>query len=168
MLEIAKQAKHLVILSDHEKDAEEADMETVFLLLHFRELREIYKLPFNITVELQKEQNQRLAGAGDRTDFLVTSSMSSLILAQLAENPELVGVFHEILSNEGNELYLKNADTAGLTGTHSVRALRRAAIEGGYVLLGYVAPDKRSTFLLDPAEEVSLTPEEDLIVIGRG
>ena len=77
-------------------------------------------------------------------------------------------MFHEILSNEGNELYLKNAGTAGLTGTHSVRALRRAALEGGYVLLGYVDPDKGSIFLLSPEEEVSLTPEEDLIVIGRG
>ncbi|MBR7187677.1 MAG: hypothetical protein IKD53_03890 [Clostridia bacterium] len=52
----------------------------------------------------------------DRTDFVVTSSMSSLFLAQLAESPELIEVFQEILSNKGNELYLKSAEKLEMVG----------------------------------------------------
>ena len=101
-------AKHIVVLNDHDKDPEEADMESIFLLLNLRDIRKRFNLDFNITVEMQQEHNQKLVSRGDHTDFLVVSNMSSLILAQLAESPELIDVFREILSNEGNELYLKN------------------------------------------------------------
>ena len=73
--------------------------------------------------QMQKEHNQKLVSYGDHTDFLVSSSMSSLILAQLAENPELYGVFKEILSNAGNEIYIKSAGQMRLTGRRTVRRL---------------------------------------------
>ncbi|MBO4413574.1 MAG: hypothetical protein J5830_02590, partial [Clostridia bacterium] len=164
--EIAKDAEHIVILCDHELPEDEADMKTAFLLMNFRELRTIYGLSFNITVEMQKESNQKLVGIGSETDFLVTSSMGSTILAQLSENPELLGVFREILSNEGNEFYLKNAGSAGLCGTSSVRDLRRRMTAGGFVLLGFLNAERVSRFLLEPDEEITLTPDDDLIVIG--
>ena len=164
LLELSKMANHIVVLNDHDEDSEEADMKAIFLLLNLREIRKNYEYSFNITVEMQKEHNQKLVGGGDHTDFLVSSSMSSLILAQLAESPELISVFREILSNEGNELYLKST---GLCGSYTVRSLRRLMLEQGYIFLGYIGNEKNSQFNPSLDEVINLTEEDSIIVLGR-
>ena len=167
LFELARMAEHIIILNDHNKDPEEADMEAVFLLLKLRDIRNRYELHFNITVEMQKEHNQRLVGRGDHTDFLVASSMAALILAQLAESPELIDVFREILSNEGNELYLKNIGLMNLEGEHTVRELRQIMLHQGYILLGDLDSDKYSTFNRKLEETIILSRDDYLIVIGE-
>ena len=164
---LAQMAEHIVILSNHDMDPEEADMEVMFLLLNLRDIRKRFDLKFNITVEMQKEHNQKLVGHGDHTDFLVSSSMSSLILAQLAESPELINVFKEILSNEGNELYLKNAGKIHLTGDYTIRELRRIFLPHRYILIGYLDAEKNSRFNLPLDETMTLTEEDSLIVLGE-
>ena len=164
---LARMAGHVVILGDHEKDPEQADMEAIFLLLNLRELRRDLGLDYNITVEMQKEHNQKLAGSGESTDYLVTSSMSSLILAQLAESPALIDVFREILSNEGNELYLKQTGAMGLTGTFTGRDLRRIMLREGYIFLGHLDGKKGSRFNIPLDEEIRLDGKDHLIVFGE-
>ena len=166
-LELAKMAEHIVILNDHDKDEDEADMETIFRLLDMRDIRARMGLKFNITVEMRLEKSEELVGQGESTDFLVSSNMSSLLLAQLAENPELVEVFREILSNEGNELLLKNAGDMELTGRYSVRDLRRIMLRYGFVLLGRLDTDNESTFNLPLDAVLELTDEDSLIVLGE-
>jgi hypothetical protein len=165
--ELAKTAEHIVILNDHDKDEDEADMETIFRLLDMRDIRTRLGLGFNITVEMRLEKSEELVGQGESTDFLVSSNMSSLILAQLAENPELVDVFREILSNEGNELLLKNAGDLRLTGRYSVRDLRRIMLRYGFVLLGRLDAQNNSTFNLPLEAILELTDEDSLIVLGE-
>ena len=167
LLELAQLSEHILILNDHDMDEEEVDMESIFQLLHLRDIRARHGLRFNVTVEMQLEHNQNLVSYGDYTDFLVSSSMSSLILAQLAENPELLGVFREILSNRGNELYLKNVEALHLTGIHTVRALRRQVLRRGYILLGWLDEQKRSSFNLPLDHILHLGPEDSLIVLGE-
>ena len=164
---LARMAGHVVILGDHEKDPEQADMDVIFLLLNLRELRRDLGLGYNITVEMQKEHNQKLAGSGESTDYLVTSSMSSLILAQLAESPALIDVFREILSNEGNELYLKQTGSMGLTGTFTGRDLRRIMLREGYIFLGHLDGKKGSRFNIPLDEEIRLDGKDHLIVFGE-
>ena len=164
---IALSAAHIVILNDHEKNGEDADMETIFRLLNLRDIRARFGLHFNITVEMQKEHNQFLVSHGDRTDFLVTSSMSSLFLAQLARSPELFGVFREILSNEGCEIYLKKAGAVSLSWTRTVRELRRLALRQGYILLGCMDEEKRSRFNLPLEQTLTLCNEDMIIVLGE-
>ena len=167
LMGLAKTAEHIVILNDHSLDPEEADMEVIFLLMHLRDIRLRNGFSYNITVEMQREHNQKLMGIGDHTDFLVASSMSSLILAQLAESPDLVSVFHELLSNEGNELYLKNAGLLQLEGSYSVRELRQQLFKRGYILIGDMDADKYSTFSRKLDDTVNLSKEDCLIVIGE-
>ena len=167
LLELAQMAEHIVVLNDHSKEPEEADMEAIFLLINLRDIRKRYNLKFNITVEMQKEHNQKLVGRGDHTDFLVASSMASLILAQLAESPELINVFREILSNKGNELYLKNVGLMQLEGEHTIRELRRTMLRQGFVLLGDLNCEKYSTFNRELEEKITLSTDDNLIVIGE-
>jgi hypothetical protein len=135
--------------------------------MNLRDIRKRYNLSFNITMEMQQEHNQKLVGRGDHTDFLVLSSMSSLILAQLAESPNLISVFREILSNEGNEIYLKNAGLINIEGKHTIRELRMIMLKHEYIFLGYIDSDKISHFNLPLNEEVELTKEDNLIVLGK-
>lgn len=167
LLNLAKMAEHIVILNDHDRDAEDADMEAIFMLMNLRDIRKRFNLSFNITVEMQREHNQKLVGRGDHTDFLVDSSMSSLILAQLAESPELIDVFKEILSNEGNELYLKNVGMLQLSGTYSISSLRHIMLKEGFILLGYLDSEKISHYNLPLNEKITLLDEDELIVLGE-
>ena len=92
--------------------------------------------------------------------------MSALILAQLAESPELISVFKEILSNEGNELYLKNVGELRLEGAYTVRSLRYMLLEQGYILLGYLDANKNSRFNLPLEGIITANPDDYLIVLG--
>ena len=167
LLKAAQMSEHIVVLNDHDKEPEQADTEVIFMLLNLRDIRKRCGLKFNITVEMQKEYNQNLVGVGDSTDFLVTSSMSSLILAQLAENPELIDVFRELLSNKGNELYLKNVGSMQIEGTYTARELRGGVLKLGYVLLGVMKGDEYIYFDHDLDEKIILDREDCLIVIGE-
>lgn len=164
---VAKNAEHIVLLSNHRIDPEEADMETIFLLLNLRDIRERYRLSFNITAEMHSEKNQRLAASDDFTDFIVSSNMSSLFLAQLAESPELIGAFREILSNEGSELYIRKAPALHGTGMHSVRELRQIIAAQGYIFLGYRTKDHTNVFNPSLDTVVNLSEEDSLIVFGE-
>jgi voltage-gated potassium channel Kch len=164
---LAKNAEHVVILNDHEKEEEEADMEAIYLLLNLRDIRSRLGAGYNITTEMRRERNQNLAADNDRTDFVVASSMSSMVLAQLSESPELLGAFREILSNEGSEIYLRKAARLGLRGRVPVRSLRRAALEQGYVLLGYMDGARESCFNPPLDRELDVDGDLTLIVLGE-
>ena len=166
LADLARQADHVVLLCDHEGDEEEADMRTIFRLLNLRDVRTRYSLAFNITAEMRREQNQNLVVSDDHTDFVVSSNMSSLFLAQLAESPELAGVFDEILSNRGNELYLKNAGTLFCTGERTAAELRMTALRQNYIMLGYIK-DGESMFNPGLHDSVYLGLEDSVIVLGE-
>ena len=165
--ELAKDAEHVVILNDHEKEEEEADMEVIYLLLNLRDIRSRLGARFNITTEMRRERNQDLVEDNDRTDFVVASSMSSMILAQLSESPELLGAFREILSNEGSEIYLKKASQLGIRGRYPVRSLRKMAFMQGYVLLGWMDAERQSFFNPPLDEEVEADEGCTFIVLGE-
>ena len=164
---LAKDAEHVVILNDHDKEEEDADMEVIYLLLNLRDIRFRLGLRFNITTEMRRERNQNLVTDNDRTDFVVASSMSSMVLAQLSESPELLGAFREILSNEGSEIFLKKPLQLGIRGKMRVRSLRKLALAQGYVLLGWVDEKRESTF--NPPLDLELDTDGGcaLIVLGE-
>ena len=94
--------------------------------------------------------------------------MSSLFLAQLSETPELIRVFDELLTNEGNEIYLKTAEEMHCAGTRTVLELRRRLIRQRYVMIGTMtAADFRCSFDLSLGDSVTLAPGDKLIVIGE-
>ena len=166
LAELARRSAHIVILSDHDKDDEDADMETIFFIMNLRDIRTRNNLSFNITAEMRREYNQRLVITDDDTDYIVASNMSSLLLAQLAESPELIGTFEELLSNEGNELYLKHASEYGCAGNETAAELRSAALDNGKIMIGY-RKDNQSYFNPPLSETIELGAKDSLIVIGE-
>ena len=168
LIKLVRKAEHIILLSDHDEDEEKADMEIIFLLLNLRDIRARHKLKFNITAEMRREANQSLVVTDDHTDFVVASNMSSLFLAQLAESPELADVFSEILSNEGNELYLKKAGDLSCSGERTVSELRTITMLQNYIFLGYMKSETMTSVFNPPLKEViTLTENDSVIVLGE-
>lgn len=167
---IINDAAHIVLLNDHEKDADEADTENIIRILNLRTIREEKGLRFNITAELRRELSQKLADSGDSTDFVVASNMISLFLSQLADRPNLEPVLAELLSNRGNEIYLKTALQLQLPEELTVREARMLALENGYIMIGYMdAEGGASEPVFNPPLDRALRPGSDdlFIVIGE-
>ena len=167
LVDLAKMAEHMVILSDYTKDDDAADMDTIFRLLNLRDIRNRFDASFNITAEMRREHNQSLVVSDDNTDFVVASNMSSLLLAQLAESPELISAFRELLSNKGSELFLKTAKQMNCAGEWTVAELRAITLKYGYIFLGFRISDGESRFNPPLDEKVTLAENDSLIVIGE-
>ncbi len=168
--ELIRDSAHVVLLNDHEKEPDEADTENIMRILNLKAIRKEKGLHFNITAELRRELSQRLAGSEDGTDFVVASNMISLFLSQLADKPDLEPVFRELLSNEGSELYLKTPAQLCLGGDLTVRNIRMAVLEKGYILIGYMSEEDGTVspvFDPDPAMKLDLDTIPRLIVIGE-
>ena len=168
LTELAKNADHIVLLSDYSLDDEEADIQSIFRIMRLRDIRTKYDLEFNITAEMRKKSNLNLIREEEHMDYVVASNMSSLFLAQLCENYELDGLFKEILANWGNELYLKKAGDFGLEGVYTTVQLRNLALSNNAVLLGYLRAGSYESFF-NPGlnEEIKLEAEDSLIVLSE-
>ena len=166
--QLVASAQHIVVLSDHSKEEGEADMQTIFTILTLRDIRDRLGTNYNITAEMRRENNQNLLIPDNSTEFVVSSNMSSLFLAQLSESPELIKVFNELLTNEGNEVYLKTAKELHCTGTKTVLELRRRLLALRYVMIGWMdARTMKSTFDLSLDDSITLNPDDMLIIIGE-
>ncbi len=167
---LMKDSRHVVILSDHRKNDDDADMEAIFHILYLRDVRQRYGLDFNITAEMRLKQNEDLVSNGDNTDYIVSSNMSSLFLAQLSESPELISVFMEVLTNRGNEFYIRTAAELGCAGGHTVEDLRLRLCRRGSVFLG-VQEERDGRYVhrfnLPLDEQLYLEPEDRLVILSE-
>lgn len=101
---------HVMALSDRSLDEDEADEKSLTLLLYLQQyLRESPESSFGITCEMRKISNQILAQKTVSSDFIISRNIASLMMAQIAENRELRGVFDILLDSGGYEIYLKPA-----------------------------------------------------------
>ncbi len=167
---LARQSKHIAILSDYSLEDDDADMDVIFHILNLRDARVRLGLHFNITAELCLGSNEALISNADNTDYIVSSNMASLILAQLSESPELIDVFRELLSTEGYELFLRTAGELGCTGPQTIRSLRAHLCRKKCILLGLLEGDEedsQSVFNPPLDRELDLAPEDRLIILSE-
>lgn len=167
-----KDADHVIILSDYSVDEEDSDARNIMLLLRLRDIKERLKKTFSITAEMCRDDNRNLIHSEDFTEFIVSSNMSAMVLAQIASNPALYDTFHELLSNEGNEFSLKSgAFLEKLIGVECTFAeIRRELIHKHCILVGFIEDNNgHPTTVLNPdiSKKVCLSLADKLIVIGE-
>ncbi len=129
---------HIIVLSETGKDIQAADAATLVTLLHLRNIAEKNNTTFSIVSEMLDVRNRSLAEVTKADDFIVSDSLISLMISQLAENPELNLVFEHLFSPEGSEIYLKPAEkyfTPGQATTFTT--ITQAAIARGEIAIGY-------------------------------
>lgn len=132
--------QHIVVLcySDH-LNVQEADAMTLVTLLHMRDLEvKSGQNRYAIVTEMLDFRNRELAEITRVDDFIVSEKLTSLLIAQVTENRDLLAVFNEIFDSEGSEIYLKPAgDYVKLGRPLSYWHVVDAARQRGEVAIGY-------------------------------
>ena len=167
---------HIIALSYAGLEVQAADAKTLVTLLHLRDIAEKDVTPFSIVSEMLDLRNRQLAEATKVDDFIVSEHLISLMMAQLSENAELIGVFTDIFDPEGSEIYLKPAGDYVETGKPVnfytvVEAARRVGqVAFGYRLVRETGDAAKSYGVhTNPkkSELVTFTPEDKVIVLAE-
>jgi voltage-gated potassium channel Kch len=156
---------HVVVLCESDdRDVDQADAHTLLTLLHLRDIGAGVGRRFSIVSEMLDERDRELAEVARADDFIVSARVLSLLLAQIAETPELADVFRDLFDADGAEVYLR--DVAGYVAigrevgfaTLQAAAQVRSEIALGYRVLAR-AEDKGSGYgvVLNPGREARTT-----------
>ncbi|MBN8583445.1 MAG: NAD-binding protein [Anaerolineae bacterium] len=168
---------HVIVLAYSHLEAQEADAITLVTLLHLRDIAEKDETPFSIISEMLDLRNRELAEAAKVDDFIVSEHLVSLMLAQLSENPDLLGVFTDMFDPEGAEIYLKPiGDYVEIEKPVNFYTITEAAKLRGETAIGYRLmseshdAEKAYGVHTNPkkSEKVLFKPEDKLIVISEG
>ncbi|MEP7379995.1 MAG: potassium transporter TrkA, partial [Chloroflexota bacterium] len=131
---------------------------------------------YTIVSEMLDVRNRALAAVTRADDFIVSGKLVSLMMSQLAENPDLRPVFDDIFDEEGSEIYLKPAADYVAPGqevnfyTVLESARRRGQIALGYRLIALAEhSDKNYGVKMNPdkAQLVTFSADDKLIVIAQ-
>ena len=118
--------------------APEADAHTLMTLLHLRDIEDRSGRQIAIVSEMLDSRNRDLAEAARADDFIVSDRLTSLMLAQVSENKELLAVFADLFDASGSELYLKPATDYVMAGTAvNFYTVLEAAQRRGEIAIGY-------------------------------
>jgi K+/H+ antiporter YhaU regulatory subunit KhtT len=166
---------HVLVLSEtRERTQDMADARTTIVLLHLRDIERKAGKRVSITSEILEIANRDLAAIAEADDFIVSNTLISLMVSQVAENPHLVDVFDELFNAGGYELYVKPA-------THYVRegkttfatvceaALRRDEIAIGYRRAASASDPESWGVVVGPRKQavIELGPKDKIIVLAE-
>jgi hypothetical protein len=167
---------HVLVLSETTGRTQEmADARTTVTLLHLRDIERIAGKKVPITSEILDIENRDLASVSEADDFIVSNTLISLMVSQIAENPHLVRVFDELFSAEGSEIYLRPATDYVHAGEHQFGVVCEAALRRGEIAIGYrhakLASDPDAGFgvAINPSKrrKVGLGPGDTVIVVAE-
>lgn len=168
---INSETKDILLLSDLTCDNDEADSKTLLLLIHLRDIANKSGRTFNITSEMCTVSNQKLAKVTNVNDFVVGSTITNLIIAQVSENRELADLFEDLLDEEGSELYMKKAISYVKEDVQTdFYALTQIAKNRGEIVIGYKKSiDGEILIVTNPEKlkKVSFSADDYLIVIAE-
>ena len=166
--EIVSRASHIIILADRVTDREDADTDVILLLLRLRQLQEEKGYTYNIAAELNLESSHKVAVRDSRIDYIVSSDIAALLLAQMSSDPRLEEIFDELLSREGNEVLSRPIRTFNLNvgQEYTVGTLKRIIRSYGYTLLGY-RHEEEVTANPSNKDKIVFDHEDRLFVIGQ-
>ena len=170
----------LLVMSGTADDNEEADAQSLKLLLYCKHYKEQHpEADFGITCEMRNVANQRLADVLMTSDFVVSRNIAALMMSQIAENRELKDVFENLLVSEGYEIYIKPAeyylDIYGETEV-DLFSLSEAVAEKAEIFIGYkhnaggvdgdaiLCPDKMKN---GRAAAIRLSEGDQLVVLAE-
>jgi hypothetical protein len=171
----AKTYSRVVILCYGGEDPAEADALALLSLIQLRQaishMPPGYQAPTVVT-ELRDQRDVELARLSGADDFVVSDRLTSLMLAQLAENPQLDVVFTDLFDAGGGLISTRPAREY-VTNGHAVpyRDVVAAGCQRGEIVLGYrkvsgegagvvTNPDKRTSVTFTDTDEVIVLADD--------
>ena len=172
--------EYILTLSQDEMEDDEADEKTLKLLLYCKNYKDTHPgTNFGVTCEMRSVENQLLAQGTMVSDFVISRSIASLMMSQIAENRELREVFEKLLSSEGFEVYMKSAKYyLDLNDGKPVDifSVQDAVAAKGEIFIGYKKKpaNGETQIVLNPekmkngtANGYSFSPEDEFVVLAE-
>ena len=157
----------LLAYRDH-LPAKEVDSRTLLELMTLRRDLDGRGLPMpRLVIELTDPANARLADVRATDEVIVTPSMASRIVAQLADDPTRRAVYLALYAPDGPSIHLVPADRLDLTGDVTMSEIVVAAYDRGMLAIGWRRPD-RGELVLNPPEDrrLDVAPGDLIVVVG--
>ena len=173
---------NILLLCRDDLSKEDADAQTMMILLQLRELireRELQtgkKRNVVITSELNISDDQKLMQLTSVDDFIVGSEIANRIITQVANVPELKSVFEELLTADGADFYLRGISNylCFNEGEDTIRIefrdLMRVCYEHGDIVIGWLSiDDGEVTYKCNPdkSQMHSFRRSDKLIIISQ-
>lgn len=167
---VAMNLDSILHLADDTLEPGEADARTVISLLMMRDFylaAPAGKRPRMIS-EILDARTKELVSDDDATDFVVSSEITSMLMAQLSEQRELARVFADLFDPAGNELYLKSVERYIPTGEPvSWLSVHAAAQRYGEVALGCFRSGTAPLLNPNQAALLRFRPGDKLVVLAE-
>ena len=165
-----------LVVADTTKAEDEADAHTVMTVLLMRDLFKSFadKKP-RIISEILDPRTKDLLEQDYAADFVVSSEMTSMLLAQISERRDLNAVFADLFDSDGNEVYLKRAacyvELDAPTNWLSVQKMARlrGEVAIGYMKLGQtplINPPQSDTQPYVAEDRIIVLSEDDSEAVG--
>ena len=164
---------NVLILSNLSAARNEADIESMRLLIYLRDIAQRKRLNFSITTEIRNAETQQLISSEVSTDFIVSSYITAMIAAQVSQTRELAAIFEDLLNDSGSEIYMKPAAKyVTLDIPVDFFTVAASVARHNEVFIGYrksVGNGQYKT-IINPAKagEEMFTHKDDFIVLAEG
>ncbi|MCC6338099.1 MAG: NAD-binding protein [Myxococcales bacterium] len=157
-----------IVVADDDRDEEEADARTVITVLLMRDLfRNLGEKKPRIISEILDPRTKDLLEQDYGADFVVSSEMTSMLMAQISERRELNAVFADLFQSEGSEVYLKRVACFCVPAQMvSWLSVQKVAQERGEVALGYVKASQPPVINPPQLEQLVFTADDRIIVLA--
>ncbi len=165
---LTEDAKNILLLNDDSTEPEASDSQTLLRLILLRDIADKTGRHFSITTEMRSVDNQRLAAQARVDDFVIGSNFSSLLMAQVSENPHITPLINDLLDEDGSELYMKPASNYVVLGQPvDAYTLTESAAQKGEIYVGYRLNSKHSNEVIvnPPKDELVVFNETDQLVV---
>ena len=161
----------ILLLNDSDEDDDSSDAKTMLLLLLLKSIGEQMDCDFNVTSEMRLAENQRLVMDANVSDFVVGSTIRSLLLTQISQNKDIYAVFQDMLDEEGSELYFRPVQHYIDAGRRiSCHAMTELLAIRGEIFLGYKKVSGTNIQLrmnLPKSQQIEFEPGDSILVIAE-
>ena len=169
---VAEGPDSILLMSNTELDADEADARTLMLQLHLTDIAEEIGADIPLTIEMNSTRNQKLSQMMRATDFVVSSRITAKMMAQIAEERHKKAILNDLLSDGGSTIYMKPITRYVIAGEPvDFYTLGASAARYGEIAIGYKKFSEDGTFTIEvnPRSRAAtkFSENDDVIVVSR-
>jgi hypothetical protein len=164
----------VIVTSMQTGDDEASDTDCITALLVLKRIRgSLGQRPDTTVVsEIRNPRNRRLANTAEIDDFVVSNEVTSMVMAQLAEETGLWSVYREIFDPAGCEIYLRPASwICPGRKTATFREVLLCGLARREIVMGCIPPDEGEAFGAglnpDPETPVDLTDGCHIVTLAE-
>lgn len=158
---------HVILLGYRDfLDPDEADARSLLTVLAIRQAK---SEKARTVIELLDQRHVPLAEATGVDDFVVSDELTSQMMTQLSEQPELADVFLELFRREGVSVQLRAPTDLRLTESSTFADVVVTGLAHGLTPLGLVHPAQgRVELNPDKTVPLRLSPDSRFVVLAGG